>query len=514
MKEKNRFINSIFIFMFIAIIVLPLLFFNHREGKFSAIENKNLAPKPEMYLADGTLNESYITQYETYFNDNVGFKEEALAINILLKYKLFGVLDIPNWLLGEDGNFFYTTGGEDILTYTGQNAFSEERISNMVRNLEHMNTYFEQNGCRTYNMFIPNKEAVYSEVYNQNIHNSGEGHLDSLAKYMKEHTDMNVVNIKGALMSQKDEQLYYKTYDASHWNMNGAFVGYQELMKVIQQDSPEIRVLEKDDFDVIETPFSGLMQYYTEIEMLDEKFSFQDVLYEYNLKGGYNAVLVEEPLNGKKIDPNLNFYHFQNETINNSETLFIVGDSYMYCFLLPMLGESFENVYFVRNTNAETIMELAEEIKPTIFVFEVAERVVNEAYFEQMSAFKNYMELDIDINRYQPLNIESQVYIDIPVLNDGKLPLEGDNVVEILGWAFDEKNDMKPAMVIAEVNGVYYAAEFYYRDDLAQMGKKYSECGFKFYIPIKILQNSDNIKFYTITENEELYQEYKVDILR
>ncbi len=161
MKEKNKIVNSIFIIMFIAILTLPLLFFNHVEGKFSAIENKTLAPKPELYLADGKLNASYVTEFENYFNDNIGFKEEALAINILLKYKLFGVLDIPNWLLGEDDNFFYTTDGEDILTYTGQNAFSEKRICNMATNLGYMNEYFEQQGCTTYNMFIPNKKRLY-----------------------------------------------------------------------------------------------------------------------------------------------------------------------------------------------------------------------------------------------------------------------------------------------------------------------------------------------------------------
>lgn len=286
MKEKNKIVNSIFIIMFIAILTLPLLFFNHVEGKFSAIENKTLAPKPELYLADGKLNASYVTEFENYFNDNIGFKEEALAINILLKYKLFGVLDIPNWLLGEDDNFFYTTDGEDILTYTGQNAFSEKRICNMATNLGYMNEYFEQQGCTTYNMFIPNKEAIYDEFYDPNVYHAGEGHLDSLTEYMLGNTDMTVVNIKDALMNQKEEQLYYKSYDASHWNMNGAFVGYQELMKEIKKDHPDIKVLDKDDFEVIETAFSGLMMYYTDIKVLHDNFSFRDIIYEYNIKGG------------------------------------------------------------------------------------------------------------------------------------------------------------------------------------------------------------------------------------
>ncbi len=325
---------------------------------------------------------------------------------------------------------------------------------------------------------------------------------------------MTVVNIKDALMNQKEEQLYYKSYDASHWNMNGAFVGYQELMKEIKKDHPDIKVLDKDDFEVIETAFSGLMMYYTDIKVLHDNFSFRDIIYEYNIKGGYHSVIDAVPLNGKEINPNLNFYHYENEEANNSETLFIVGDSYIYSFILPMLAESFADVYFVRNTNAEIIVELAQEIKPTIFVFEVAERVANEPYFAQMGRFKNFLEFEINIEDYEKLNEKTQFYIDIPILKDGKLPLEKESALEILGWAFDEKNDTKPNMVVAEVDGEYFNAEFYYRDDLAQMDEKYSECGFKFYIAKGILQNADNIKFYIITENGQIYQEFVVDLLR
>jgi len=391
MKKKVT-VNVIFIVIFSTMISLPLLFMNREEGKISKIENKTLAQKPELYLSDGSLNMSYISEFEDFFNDNVGFKEKALTMNILLKYKLFGVLDIPNWLLGKDGNLFYTTGGEDIEVYTGRNTYSEDVMQSITNNLEYMNKYFEQAGCVTYNMFIPNKEAIYSEMYDSSIYHSEKSRMDLLTEYMAEHTNLNIINIKDALLNSKQEQLYYRAYDASHWNMNGAFVGYYELMKEIQKDYPDIDILDKEDFEITEEPFRGLMSYYSDIKLLNDNFDFDDVVYEYSLKEGYHAVMDEKPLNGEKIDPNLNFYHFENDSAGNSKTMLIVGDSYMYCFMLPMLGESFQHVYFVRNTNAETIIELAKEINPNIFVFEIAERVVNEPYFEYMSGYKNYLE--------------------------------------------------------------------------------------------------------------------------
>lgn len=111
MEKKNAIINSAFIVIFALMLSLPILFINHEENKASKIENKMLAQRPELYLEDGSLNKLYIAEFEDYFNDNIGFKEEALIVNILLKDKIFGILDIPNWLVGEEGNLFYTSGG-------------------------------------------------------------------------------------------------------------------------------------------------------------------------------------------------------------------------------------------------------------------------------------------------------------------------------------------------------------------------------------------------------------------
>ena len=338
MEKKSKISNGIFIGVFVAIIFLPILFFNHVEGKISKMENKTLAQKPEFYLSDGSINPYFISEFESYFDDNIGFKEQALAINIVGKYKLFGVLDIPNWLLGKNENLFYTSGGEDIKTYAGMNTYSEETMRWMTENLEYMNEYFEQQGCTTYNMFIPNKEAIYSEMYDPNIYHAEESRLDLLGRYIEENTDLNIINVKDALISQKEENLYYKSYDASHWNMNGAFVGYQQLMKAIQKDNQNIRILNIDDFEIIEEPFCGLTSYYTDISIINDNFDFKDIIYNYNFIGGFHAVEDQYPLDGMEIDPNLNFYHYENSIVDNEETLFVIGDSYIYLFLLPMLG--------------------------------------------------------------------------------------------------------------------------------------------------------------------------------
>ena len=155
--KKSNLINEIFIFLFVIMLVLPNLFFNRVPNAVSEIENRVLAQKPEIVDANGNLNNEYIQEFEDYFDDNIGFKQKATELNLISKYKLFGVLDMPNWIMGKDNNLFYTTNGEDIKTYAGANLYDEDTLNEMACNLEYMNLYFRQLGCKTYNMFIPNK---------------------------------------------------------------------------------------------------------------------------------------------------------------------------------------------------------------------------------------------------------------------------------------------------------------------------------------------------------------------
>ena len=504
MKKSKEVSNYILIVAFFAMLILPVLFMNRVDGKISGIENRILSSKPEMFNSDGLLNANFINEYESYIDDNIGFKETSTAVNLILKYKIFGIFDSPNWLLGKNENFFYTTGGEDIDTYVGLNCYDESTMKEMTDNLLSMNEYFEQIGCSTYYMFIPNKEEVYSELYSPYAIKSDQTRMQLFEAYLIEHTELNVIDTLDALTSRKEEQLYYKSYDASHWNMNGAMIGYGELMEAISNDYSSVSVIDDDEFVVRKEPFEGLMQYQSENSLISNCFDIQDTIYSYDLKNGFHAILDEHPMGGREIDPNLNFYHYYNPSMDNGETLMIVGDSYMYCFLLPYLAESFKHVYFVRNTYADVIADLASEIQPSVFVFEVAERVFYKYYFDYMSGYSKYITYDID--SYMTINQISEVHVDWPILVDGCIPISDDEYTCIMGWAWDNINSKPPEKVLIEVNGKIYDAEFYYRGDLIDMGEVYCNCAFQVYVENENLLQDSDVSFYVITADREKYK--------
>lgn len=505
-QKECKIMNLVLIICFALIIVVPLMGINRVEGKVSTVENKALTVKPNLFMVDGTINGNYLKEFEGWIDDNIGCRDSAMVANLVLKYKLFHVLDLENWHIGEDGEQFYTTGGEEIKTYTGENVFTPEDMQEMAENLIRMNRYFEEAGCTTYNIFIPNKEAVYSEMYSPFIaFHEDESRQDKFCDYLAANTDLNVMNLKKPLIeAAKEQRVYYKAYDASHWNMNGAFLGYRELMNEMNKNYPDIKVLAAGDFDLKEEQWEGLSSYYDSVPALKNSFHYKDTIYHYTLKGGWNYSVEQTPPKGMEIDPNLNYYHYSNELTGNQHCMLIVGDSYMYSFMLPFLAESVHDVYFIRNTNAGTIVKLAETVCPDVFVYEVAERVGAKAYYDCMADYKLYSLSGIDLGQAVFNSMDALFYIDSPIIEDGVLDTNGGNV-EILGWGFDTIYDKPPRAIVCDVDGLYVEAEFYYRQDLDDWDAKYANCGFQIKLNKDIIGEAQKLIFYVVAEDGSVY---------
>ena len=388
---RKKISDLLLIIFFIIIIILPNLFFNFR-GKISRIENKTLALRPQFYSSEGKLNSNFIHEFETYYSDRIGMKEYLIGSFMILKDKIFHVLNIPDYMWGKNNEMYYSGGTWAIDMYNGKIHFSEEILKREQTNLTILSEYldFMKIKNRIF-VFIPSKEQIYFENYPSFVPKAKSDMVDELCDFLSKNSNLDILNAKQLLLSHKNNSkpLYYKCFDPTHWNSNGAFIVYQEAMKRLFKHDKNLKILSKDEIDIKEDEFRGLSERYSLINWLNKSFSYKDIIYSYIPKNKYEVIFDRNYANEIGLDRNIPYKHLYNTELKNKKTIFVYGDSYLENFWLDWLAQSFENVYFLHSAaNIDILNNLIIETKPDYFILERVDRVYFS--FENLKILKQF----------------------------------------------------------------------------------------------------------------------------
>jgi len=214
------------------------------------------------------------------FTEKLFLRNAFISLNSELTRTLTGgtYMESTQVLLGKEDWLFYKTqnDGYPVYDYMGINHFTEEELAAMADNLILARDYFEkEKGVSFIAVTIPNKEIVYEEympdtIARVNTVSRGE----QFAQYMQERTDVKYVYPKNSFLQYKtDYLLFYKT--DTHWNHIGAFVGVQEIFKVLYGTGASPDTVQ---FNETQTDFSGDLSV---IAGVADKYAI-DTVYEFD----------------------------------------------------------------------------------------------------------------------------------------------------------------------------------------------------------------------------------------
>lgn len=358
MKLKDAY--SIFVVMFFLMLLLPLVFINPSGGAISEQENRVLAVQPN--LSD-LLNQpaDYVRQFDEWFSDNVGFREQL--INLKQKIEDF---DEPVqytdgeyvYLRGQQGHrYFAYTDGWMIGKFQGKEFLTNEQLSGMASGLDDISQYLNEKGIPLIAIICPDKESVYPEYYPKSIIRGSEPiQLDIITQYLKEHTNIDVYNIKNRLVAEKENYLSYNKAmgDLTHYNRIGAFFEYLELMSHINIYFPDMKPYTFDDVDITcdeDGVFNVSLQQEAPNIELDPGF--------------FDNIEVNRP------------FTWQQRAFENLDrslpTILFMRDSYTDLFV-DFIAPHFGNTIAIHYSNLESFEEYITLYDPDIVVFESAER--------------------------------------------------------------------------------------------------------------------------------------------
>ena len=361
----KKVMQTAFIVLFFAMIGIPAAATNLKRDQVSEAERRKLADRAEIYKDDGTLNENFTADFESWINDNIGFRSRMVIENAKMQFYLFNVLsNNSDMLLGPKGELNYATA-EMITDYQHLNLYSEDVLWDIADNMQYLSDYAKEQGAQLYYYQCWDKHSIYPEYFPTTVIRYGrESKTDGIVRALRDYSDVQVISPKQELLDGKE---FYDTYsvwgDPTHWSQRGAYIGYRALMdKINAHAEAPYRILEESDYDITitdqgRTVFGGIHK--------------EDELEDFKIKNP-QAVLTNEKLTVYADEKSHSFY--TNEHAGNKTRLLILGDSYFNSFILDDIAESFYETILIWGDYDSDIKTILDAYDPDIVIIENAER--------------------------------------------------------------------------------------------------------------------------------------------
>ena len=216
------------------------------QGDVLANENRRVAPFPSLSSVKDW--QGFPQAFETYFADRLAFRQTLTTAHHQVLIKLFHASPTRKVLLGQDGWLFLQGPGGNAVDLFHRNIkpFSGQEIQDVRAELVRRRDWVASWGGRALFVLIPNKETIYPEhlpeLYQRQA-NSGSRYAQWETIFSKENS-LDRIDLKPALLIAKQQgQVYFRS--DSHWNADGAYVGYRELVKGLRLWFPKISQVER-----------------------------------------------------------------------------------------------------------------------------------------------------------------------------------------------------------------------------------------------------------------------------
>ena len=488
--KKKRIIDLIFVILTALSLSLTLIFFNHDEEAVSKSESRKLAPKP----TSPVTSQEYRTELTDYIDDNIGLRDPLLQLRTALSLKLYGSIPSEKIVAGKDGFYFYNADHNLEIT-TGGYPMTDEMLAEIAEAQQTVSDHYKDLGIDYVLALTPSKASVYPE-YMSGDYTVGTTVIDTVYEYLKEHTDVTVVNAKDNVIAHKgDGQLFW--HNDTHFTQLGAYYAYQAIVQTMEDAGIcSIRdfTIDRSGTESITGEFSrmlgidGILGTETADDITWDRNSVieKDTDYVANLKdisvkGGMNA-------------------NYSVDVYKNSDTslprLLIYGDSqFMAMRKIPAyLAESCSEVVMTRLRTFSTDIE--KIVQPDVVMFTMTER-----YLETLQRYCPFTRPAAETTLPDLPHTENPIKLFLDYYNGQKPEVSGTVKVDtslstasIEGWAADFENVTTLADMYLYVGGKYYKAAYgneragvvsYYNEP------KYLKSGYRITIRTSCFKNED-----------------------
>lgn len=358
--------NCFMIVLFFAVLLVPLMFTRWESGGVSVEENRNLAKFPPL-VTDGRFNLSFTKEFETWFMDHLGFREQMISTNKTILKKVFDrSLTTSSYKTGKTGDSIYASDAI-IKDFAHVNLRSEKEVEKIGQSYQKISDWLGEKGIPFYYVQCVDKQTVYPERFIESVMQVGNvSKTDQVMTYLQDKTTVNAIYLKQVLQDNRDKYDVFSHWgDPTHWTDRGAYIGYRYMMEQINPDmQTALKVLTQDDYNITYKSAKGPDNQTEQIEV----FTIENPA----------AQKTDVSVLGQWASDQRHSV-WQNPQAGNDMRLLLVCDSYFNGYLIEDIAESFGEVWLVWGDYTKQIPEIVELCDPDLVIYECAERVDRSA---------------------------------------------------------------------------------------------------------------------------------------
>lgn len=358
--------NTVFFLSFILFLVVG--FFSPRQNTTN--ENRTLLRFPSFKVNIWKIPQ----KYTAHFNDHFPYRSEISAANSRLKIKYLDISPNPETVrIGKDGWLFFSEKNVREVS-RGEVIYTDNELVNIRKNLEKHEKNINGLGAEFYVFIPPLKHSIYKEKLPISMQRGVMNKHVQLMKYLKDYSNLNVIDVYPALMAKKDSvDLYYQT--DTHWNQLGAFYAYQEFINEIHKKFPSVgKPKTENDYtiDINEEYTGDLLQMINIYDVFTRKVLIMNPT--FTKKASERRIEIPQFTESK-------YSSFESPLLAEKPRLLMYRDSYSE-YLFKHISEHFS--YYGLSWTQKISVGKIKEVKPDIVVFETMERFINKLADEEL----------------------------------------------------------------------------------------------------------------------------------
>lgn len=352
--SKNTLVHRCVCFGFLSLLLIPFaigILKLEADNTSLSGENRSKEVWPEITLLKSDFTR-YTAQVNRFINDHVGLREPLLKLHAKFQYRILNKAVSDKAIIAQNGWLFYAE--HNVLNNASESSiFGEQEAIAWLAPMLDYQRFIELNGGKLIVVLVPEKHHVYSEYLPNSYQYTREGRRADVVERVANTSGIAVINLLDPMLAAKDVGKLYLKSD-SHWTQRGAYVGYRELIKELQKDTPNV-------------PFNSWSK-------LKKTASIREA-------GDLAALLNLSDEFEEDYERHIPVHKQQGVVIESSNrpSLLLIGDSFS-ARLHDFLPSSFIGILFVHHHFSSLPTAVVAKRKPEIVVVEIIERALGRPF--------------------------------------------------------------------------------------------------------------------------------------